>query len=386
MSMELLGPKIGVNGEGPMSTAHLAAQMLSALQHVHGHGTVHRDIKSSNILRCLHDPPQIWLIDFGILHPLLKNADTAALAEDPVVVGTLHYASLNAHRGIALTRHDDLESLAYVLFSEIRTDGLPWQIMNRALVTSGFVRRQVRECKCAWSGERLADGYEPIFGTFLDELTTEHGSTTSLSLRDPRHSTLVVNGGSPPLHPTGIHHLLVGPPESNATPSKSNHDSPVHPGQLVYAHLLPKQSIEGYTIQSQAHPSVWQDPTLSDAAWLTTFLPSTCALTRRETDAGVSKMQVHGDASSEQVRVVGEALMWTPSQDARIPTHRSLDKDSLDVLRAKVGAPGTTHSPLPDNKMAMLKFLAYVEGRPLNLDTLCGLTCGAVNWASSRMV
>ncbi|KAJ6628005.1 kinase-like domain-containing protein, partial [Mycena sp. CBHHK59/15] len=127
---------------------------ISALHHVHGHGIVHRDIKPSNILRCLHDPLQIRLIDFDVAHPLPKSIDTPIPAEDPVVVGTLHYASLNAHLGMALTRRDDLESLAYVLFSEIRTNGLPWQINYPVSVTSGFVRRQVRECKRAWSGER----------------------------------------------------------------------------------------------------------------------------------------------------------------------------------------------------------------------------------------
>ncbi|KAJ6614633.1 hypothetical protein B0H10DRAFT_1950597 [Mycena sp. CBHHK59/15] len=181
-------------------------------------------------------------------------------------------------------------------------------------------------------------------------------------------------------------------PSSSPPPFKTKHDSPIRPGQLVYARLLPKISIEGYTIQSQAHPPAWQDPTLSDAARPTTFLPAVvldtsgkgkwtvklAALTRRELDAGVVKMQVHGDTSSAQVRVVGAGDLWCV---VLCPAHWSLDRGGLDVLHTKVGAP---HSLLPDNKMAMLEFRAYVVGQPLNPDTLHGLTCGAVNWASSH--
>ncbi|KAJ6627619.1 hypothetical protein B0H10DRAFT_2210131 [Mycena sp. CBHHK59/15] len=402
MSMELLGSPIG---EGPMlSTAHLTAQMISALQHVHGHDIIHRDIKPSNMLRCPRDPLQIWLIDFGLAHPLPKNTDTAALTEDLVVVGTLHYASLNAHRGIALTRRDDLESLAYVLFSEIRNEDLPWKRKYGASVTPGFVRRQVRECKRAWSGTRLADGYEPLFGVFLDE-ARQLTSDATLDYCAWEHNFSQLARSPPPN--AGVL------PESNMTLLvESSHDSPVQPGQLVYARLPPKSSIEGYTI-SQAHPSAWQDPTLSDAAWPTTFLPAVvldlwdvqlAALTRREPDAEVMGIRVHsgaGDAASGgQVRVAGEGwpagdvwcvtyvrntFVWSPDQDAPIPAHWSLGEDSLDALRAKVGAPDTTCSPLPDNKMLLVKGqVAYIEGQPLNPDTLCGLTCGEVNWASER--
>ncbi|KAJ6627612.1 kinase-like domain-containing protein, partial [Mycena sp. CBHHK59/15] len=370
MSLELLGPQIDCSGqsweERTSSTAHIAARMISALQHVHSHGIIHRDIKPSNIL---------W----------------------------------------SLTRRDDLESLAYTLFSVLRKDGLPWDEPYPYSATPAFVRRQVREGKRAWSGEKLADGYEPLFGAFLDE-ARQLGPDTTMDYDTWEHkfSQLVKF----PLPTTGR-------PESKVTPSlpplKSTHDSPVRPGQLVYARLLVRASIEGYTI-SQAHPSSWfLDPSLSETAWPTTFLPAVvldtsrdwrgrwhtklAAMTRCEPDTGATKMCVHGsaeDASGGQVPVlvsgegwpagdvwcvtyVRNVFVWTPSQDETIPVHWSLSKDSLDALRANLGTPDTTRNLVPEHKMSTVEDRdVYVEGQPLNPDTLCGLTRGAVDWTSTR--
>ncbi|KAJ6627617.1 kinase-like domain-containing protein [Mycena sp. CBHHK59/15] len=420
MSLELLGPQIDCSGqsgeERTSSTAHIAARMISALQHVHSHGIIHRDIKPSNILWCLRDPLQIRLIDFGIARTFPENIDTTTPGgEQARVVGTLDYASLNVHQGIPLTRRDDLESLAYTLFSVLRKDGLPWDEPYPYSATPAFVRRQVREGKRAWSGEKLADGYEPLFGAFLDE-ARQLGPDTTMDYDTWEHkfSQLVKF----PLPTTGR-------PESKVTPSipplKSTHDSPVRPGQLVYARLLVRASIEGYTI-FQAHPSSWfLDPSLSETAWPTTFLPAVvldtsrdwrgrwhtklAAMTRCEPDTGATKMHVHGgaeDASGGQVPVlvsgegwpagdvwcvtyVRNVFVWTPSQDEPIPAHWSLSKDSLDALRANLGTPDTTRNLVPEHKMSTVEDRdVYVEGQPLNPETLCGLTRGAVDWTSTR--
>ncbi|KAF5344856.1 hypothetical protein D9756_011178 [Leucocoprinus leucothites] len=78
--------------------------MLSALEHIRKLGFIHRDIKPANILLSLTDPSKIGLVDFGIARPFKRDNDIPSkygpLSEKRHVVGTLDWASLNAHNGI----------------------------------------------------------------------------------------------------------------------------------------------------------------------------------------------------------------------------------------------------------------------------------------------
>ena len=67
-------------------------------------GIVHRDIKPANIILSQNHHSEVRLIDFGLSRRFL--AGTPQIHEPSVVhnnvVGTLLYASLNAHQGVGI--------------------------------------------------------------------------------------------------------------------------------------------------------------------------------------------------------------------------------------------------------------------------------------------
>jgi len=97
--------------------------------------------------------------------------------------------------------------------------------------------------------------------------------------------------------------------------SKSSPFHAVEPGQLIYVQLMPRITIEGYTI-GQGDSSYWLDPTLSDEAWPTVPLPAivlevkgdwwgksvvtVAPITRRRLGESVTKVLLTADGRCEE--------------------------------------------------------------------------------------
>ncbi|KAI0299208.1 kinase-like domain-containing protein [Russula brevipes] len=172
LAMELLGPSIKDRTTGPVAvttTTRIVLQMLSALEHIHKCGFVHRDIKPENVLSSPIDPSKIVLIDFGISLRIKPGPPTRydPLKESKYIVGTLHWASLNAHDGIGLGPRDDLESLAYIAFFLLRGD-LPWRSSGSHDESTKNSMRRIRASKAAASGDTLGASFPAEFGYLLD--------------------------------------------------------------------------------------------------------------------------------------------------------------------------------------------------------------------------
>ena len=108
-------------------TLQIGLQLLNLLKSIHNKGLLHRDIKPDNFLLGLNNNKnQLYLIDFGFCKTYLNNDKHIEMKKTSGMIGSLTYASLNAHNMIELSRRDDLESLGYMLIYFL-LGNLPWK-------------------------------------------------------------------------------------------------------------------------------------------------------------------------------------------------------------------------------------------------------------------
>ena len=105
----------------------ITIRILSALEHAHRNGIVHRDIKPQNIL--VHADGHIKVADFGIA----RIADSATLTKGDHVMGSVHYFSPEQARGGGATAASDIYSTGVVLY-EMLTGRVPFDGDNPVAV------------------------------------------------------------------------------------------------------------------------------------------------------------------------------------------------------------------------------------------------------------
>ena len=135
MVMEFLGPSLGdlfqlkERNFGMETVLMLAIQILTRIEYIHEKGFLHRDIKPENFVIGLNEKSNlVYLIDYG-LSKRYKDKNSGQhipYRENKQLVGTVRYASINAHLGIEQSRRDDLEGIGYVLVY-FYLGRLPWQ-------------------------------------------------------------------------------------------------------------------------------------------------------------------------------------------------------------------------------------------------------------------
>jgi casein kinase I family protein HRR25 len=106
----------------------IGLQIIFILKSIHDKGLAHRDIKPDNFLLGNNDnnKKQIYIIDFGFCKSI-ENVTNAKKTTG--LIGSLTYASLNAHNYTELSYRDDLESLGYMLIYFYQ-GYLEWQKME----------------------------------------------------------------------------------------------------------------------------------------------------------------------------------------------------------------------------------------------------------------
>ena len=108
---------------GPLEPAQVAeacSQVLSALEHAHGHGIVHRDIKPENILAT--SDGLVKVADFGLARAF---ADSTVSQVEGTVTGTVQYLAPEQIEGRPTDPRTDLYATGIVMF-ELLTASAPY--------------------------------------------------------------------------------------------------------------------------------------------------------------------------------------------------------------------------------------------------------------------
>jgi len=100
-------------------TLHIMEQVISAIDHAHQHGIIHRDIKPQNIL--IDENEHVKITDFGIATAL----SATTITQTNSVLGSVHYLSPEQARGGMANKKSDIYSLGIVMF-ELLTGRLPF--------------------------------------------------------------------------------------------------------------------------------------------------------------------------------------------------------------------------------------------------------------------
>ncbi|MFO7899367.1 MAG: protein kinase, partial [Planctomycetota bacterium] len=97
----------------PPQAAHIAAEVMSALDKVHRAAIVHRDIKPGNIM--IDEDGRAILMDFG----LARQESDIGLTADHTVLGTPRYMSPEQAKGERVDPRSDIYSLGCVIYEMV---------------------------------------------------------------------------------------------------------------------------------------------------------------------------------------------------------------------------------------------------------------------------
>jgi len=124
-------------------TLRIAGDVLEALEHAHGHGVIHRDVKPANIVLAAEGAV---LLDFGIARAVVASGSDQ-LTRSGIAVGTSTYMSPEQITALSDIDHrSDLYSVGCVLF-ECLAGQPPYVHRNEAVVLQFHLNQQVPDVR-----------------------------------------------------------------------------------------------------------------------------------------------------------------------------------------------------------------------------------------------
>lgn len=171
--MDCLGPSLEdlfnlCNRKFTLKTVLMIAdQMISRLEYLHKRHYIHRDIKPENFLVGLGlNSNYINMVDLGLAKKYRSATKHLSYKEGHRLIGTARYASLNSHKGIQLSRRDDMESVGYVLIYFMKNK-LPWQSIKTNGTTKSEKYLEIQKIKDQYPLEKLCKELPKEFLLYL---------------------------------------------------------------------------------------------------------------------------------------------------------------------------------------------------------------------------
>eukprot|EP01031_Cornospumella_fuschlensis_P040158 gene40158-48936_t len=149
----------------------IAYELLCRIETIHNKSKiVHRDIKPENFLMGRgRDRHTVYVIDFGLSKRFCnpRTGRHIKAREGYSLTGTARYASINAHKGLELSRRDDLISIGYVLVYFLK-GSLPWQGLHGNSSEEKY--RMIYEKKLSTPLEQLCEDIPDIFSRYFESV------------------------------------------------------------------------------------------------------------------------------------------------------------------------------------------------------------------------
>jgi serine/threonine protein kinase len=172
--MELFGPSLSkfvekINkGNSIYSLMFLASEMFEAIHTLHDFGYIHNDVCNQNFLLRPNKNHPVCLIDFGISFPYMIDGKHISRSMNKEFIGTPRYASVNALKGMTVSRRDDLISWLYCVI-DLMTGNLPWSGKTDLRVLQKMKEKTSVKKLCKGCPHVLGDVADIIFGLGFDE-------------------------------------------------------------------------------------------------------------------------------------------------------------------------------------------------------------------------